>query len=137
MLLQIVPAVKLLEFPSTVTRLLVTVRGDTQSVLLPEVAHADHVEVTVKPQPLDLLIPELQRLPETAMLSMNVLSEAVAAQPAATGDPLPHELDGCAGFCASATEGLLGTVVPFASTTRICIWRSCMPVDGQLADAPC
>jgi hypothetical protein len=50
--IETVPAVKLLEFPSTVTRLLVTVRGDTQSVLLPEVAHADHVEVTVKPQPL-------------------------------------------------------------------------------------
>lgn len=98
MLLQIVPAVKLVLFPSTVTRLLVTVRGDTQSVLLPEGAHADHVEVTVNPHPLDLLIPELQRLAETIMLSMNVLSEAVGAHPAATGDPLPQELTGCAGF---------------------------------------
>lgn len=98
MLLQIVPTLKLLEFPSTVTRLLFTVRGDTQSVLLPEVAHADHVEVTVKPHPLDRLIPELQRLPETDISSMKVLSEAVAAQPAATGEPLPQELAGCAGF---------------------------------------
>lgn len=137
MLLQIVPAVKLEEFPSTVTRLLFVVRGDTQSVLLPEVPHADHVEVTVKPHPLDLLIPELQRLSETAMLSMKVPSEAVGAQFAALGDPGPQELTGCEGFCASTTEGLLGTIVPFASTTRIFIWRSWMPVDGQFADAPC
>jgi len=97
-LLQIVPALKLVEFPSTVTRLLFVVRGDTQSVLVPEDAHADHVEVTVKPHPLDRLMPELQRLPETDMLSMKVLSEAVGAQLAATGDPLPQELAGCAGF---------------------------------------
>ncbi len=75
MLLQIVPTMKLLEFPSTVTRLLLTERGDTQSVLLPEVLHADHVDVTVNPHPLDRLIPELQRLSETDILSMNVLSE--------------------------------------------------------------
>ncbi len=128
---------KLVEFPSTVTRLLVTVRGDTQRVLLPEGAHADHVDVTVKPHPLARSIPELQRLPETAILSMNVLSDAVGAQPEAIGDPLPQELAGCAGFCASATEGPFGTAVPFTSTTCIFIWRSCMPVDGQFADAPC
>lgn len=137
MLLQIVPALKLVEFPSTVTRLLFVVRGDTQSALLPEVPHADHVEVTVNPHPLDRLIPELQRLPDTDMLSMKVLSEAVAAQLDGTGNPLPHELVGCAGFWDSATEGPFGTVLPLTSTTRICICRICTPVVGQLAGAPC
>ena len=98
MLLQVVPAVKLEEFPSTVTRLLFVDRGDTQSVLLPDVAHADQVEVTVKPHPLDRLTPELQRFCETVMLSMKVPSEAVGAQPAATGDPVPQEFAGCEGF---------------------------------------
>ena len=134
--LQIVPAVKLVEFPSTVTRLLLVVRGDTQSVLLPELAHADHVDVTLNPHPLERLIPEVQRLFETAMLSMKVLSEAVGAQVAATGDPLPQELAGCAGFWASATDGLFGTAVPFLSTTRICICRSCMPFVGHCGGWP-
>jgi len=118
---------KLEELPSTVTRLLSVVRGDTQSVLLPEVAHADQVDVVENPHPLDLLIPELQRLPETAMLSMKVLSDAVAAQL----DPLPQELTGWEGFRASATDGLFCTCMPFTSTTRICICRSCMPVRGS------
>jgi hypothetical protein len=89
---------KLVEFPSTVTRLLLVVRGDTQRALLPVVAQADHVDVTVNPHPLARLIPELQRFAETLMLSMKVLSEAVAAQLDGTGDPLPQELAGCAGF---------------------------------------
>ena len=32
------------------------------------------------------------------MLSMKVASEAVGAQPAATGDPVPQELADCEGF---------------------------------------
>ena len=96
MALQIVPGAKLVEFPSTVTTLLFVVRDDIQSVLLPEYAHADYVEVTVNPHPLECMIPEPQRFFETDMLSMKVLSEAVGAQPAATGDPLPQELAGWA-----------------------------------------
>jgi hypothetical protein len=128
---------KLVELLSTVTRLLLTTRGETHSVLIPEVAQAFHVEVAVNPQPLDRLIPELQRLPETPMLSMKVLSAAVGAQLAGMGDPLPHELAGCAGFKDSTTDGEFGTVLPPTSTTRICICRSCTPVDGHIADAPC
>ena len=97
MALQTVPGLKKEEFPSTVTKLLIVVRGDTQSVLLPEVAQADQVDVTLNPHPLDRLIPELQRSPATAMLSMKVPSDAVGAQLAGTGEPLPQELAGCAG----------------------------------------
>jgi hypothetical protein len=120
-LLHVVPGLKLVELPLTVTMLLFVVRGDNQSTLLPKLAHADHVDVTVKPHPLDRLMPELQRFPETAMLSMKVLSDAVAAQLAGIGEPLPHELAGWEGFWDSATEGLDATTLPFTSTTRICI----------------
>ncbi len=98
MVSQIVPALKLVEFPSTVTRLLWVVRGETHRALFPEVAHADHVDVTLNPHPLDRSIPEVQRLLDTAMLSMNVLSAAVGAQLAGTGDVPVHELTGCGGF---------------------------------------
>ena len=76
-MLQIVPTLNLVEFPLTVTRLLVVVRGDTQRALLPGVAHADHVDVTENPHPLDLLIPEPHKLDDTVILSMNVLPEVV------------------------------------------------------------
>lgn len=80
MLLQIVPGLKLVEFPSTVTRLLFVVRVDTHTALLPKVPHEDHEDVTVNPHPLDGRIEEPQRLSVTDMSSMKVLSKAVAAQ---------------------------------------------------------
>ena len=41
--LQMVPFSNLVLLPSTVTRLLLVVRGETHSGLTPEVPHADHV----------------------------------------------------------------------------------------------
>ncbi len=50
----------------------------------------DHVLLTVKPQPLLWLMPELQRFPLTAIVSRNWPPVSAAAQEDGTGLPLPQ-----------------------------------------------
>jgi hypothetical protein len=77
--------------PLTVDELLSWVRGEFQICAEPAVPQRLQVDVSEKPHPLDCGMPEPQKSPLTACLSMKTPFPTLgAAQADGTGAPLPH-----------------------------------------------
>jgi hypothetical protein len=76
--------------PLTIAWLLRVVRGEFHSVFVRLLLQTDQMEIKLNPHPLVGLIPELQKLPETAKVSVKVLPLSAAAHPLEFGEPFPH-----------------------------------------------